>query len=94
MEKNDYTNYALHYYKKDLVTTNNGYLNISTIVKDISFPVITGGKEKKIYQSGMIQGWNKFCFTGSNSMLAITNRCLVACCNNACVCLFVRLLYV
>ena len=43
----------------------------STIVKDVEFTVndITKGpnarhKESKAYQSAMVQGWNKFCFTG------------------------------
>lgn len=71
INKNDYTNYALHYYNHDLVKTNNGYLNISTVVEDVTFDVkdIKNGrigkhKMTKNYQSGMIQGWNKFCFTG------------------------------
>jgi beta-glucanase (GH16 family) len=69
INKNDYTNFALHYYNDNLVNTSNGYLNIATIVEDISFtaPNKKGLDPKKItknYQSGMIQGWNKFCFTG------------------------------
>jgi beta-glucan synthesis-associated protein KRE6 len=70
MDKNDYTNFALHYYKADLAKTSNGFLNISTIIEDISFsipgPVGTNTKSSKTknYQSGMINGWNKFCFTG------------------------------
>jgi beta-glucan synthesis-associated protein KRE6 len=70
IHKNDYTNYALHYYSKDLVHTNDGYLNITTKIQDISFEVqrikngkIGKGLETKNYQSAMIQGWNKFCFT-------------------------------
>lgn len=75
IDKNDYTNFALHYYKNDLVTTSRGYLNISTIVEDVTFTVRNDFssehsnkkgeyRETKNYQSGMIQGWNKFCFTG------------------------------
>eukprot|EP01038_Epipyxis_sp_PR26KG_P013633 gene13633-18294_t len=69
INKNDYTNFALHYYNGDLVSTNNGYLNITTVAKDISFVAVDkqGLNPEKItknYQSGMIQGWNKFCFTG------------------------------
>lgn len=71
LEKDDYTNYALHYYKSDLVKTSNGFLNISTVRKDISYQFedvvdgkITKSKTTKNYQSGMVQGWNKFCFTG------------------------------
>mmetsp|Transcript_10252 Transcript_10252/g.17148 ORF Transcript_10252/g.17148 Transcript_10252/m.17148 type:complete len:805 (-) Transcript_10252:212-2626(-) len=70
IHKDDYTNYALHYYNSDLVKTSNGYLNISTILEDISFSYVDAktsskpGKKTKNYQSGMLQGWNKFCFTG------------------------------
>eukprot|EP01041_Mallomonas_annulata_P010296 gene10296-21494_t len=69
MNKNDYTNYALHYYSNRFAKTTNGYLNISTVKEDISFIVpskIPGKKEKmtKNYQSAMVNGWNKFCFTG------------------------------
>lgn len=70
INKDDYTNYALHYYNADLVKTNNGYLNISTIVEDITFNYYDAVnnnkpmKKKKNYQSAMVQGWNKFCFTG------------------------------
>jgi beta-glucanase (GH16 family) len=47
-------------------------LNISTIIQDIKFNVLDETKDKsnkkntniKNYQSGMINGWNKFCFTG------------------------------
>ena len=76
MDKDDYTNFALHYYNSELAKTSNGYLNITTVLKDISFTVLpnaldkTPGREKKPtkkvknYQSAMVQGWNKFCFTG------------------------------
>ena len=96
IDKDDYTNNALHYYNDKLVTTSNGCLNISTIVQDVTFEVKIAvsksskhekastdesyhqshstshskGTESKTslktkhYQSGMLQGWNKFCFTG------------------------------
>ena len=69
MNKNDYTNYALQYYNNELARTNNGYLNLSTIYKYLTFnvPSTTPGKtlkKTKNYQSAMINGWNKFCFTG------------------------------
>lgn len=73
MNKNDYTNNALQYYSHDLANTNNGVLNITTILKDVEFEVLDpfnknkSNKKKtniKNYQSGMINGWNKFCFTG------------------------------
>lgn len=70
IHKDDYTNFALHYYNSDLARTSNGKLNISTIIEDVSFgiDVLPGSNlpkhKTKNYQSGMIQGWNKFCFTG------------------------------
>ena len=70
MNKDDYTNFALQYYKSDLVTTTNGYLNLSTIVADITYDTNDilskekSGKNTKNYQSAMVNGWNKFCFTG------------------------------
>lgn len=66
INKDDYTNFALQYYNSSLVRTENGYLNISSIIKDVEFYSSPNGKKtlnKKNYQSGMIQGWNKFCFT-------------------------------
>ncbi|KAG5179401.1 beta-1,6-glucan active enzyme, family GH16 [Tribonema minus] len=67
--KNDYTNAALHYYHKDKVTTTNGYLNITTTNEDIEFDYWDERAKRfktmtKVYKSGMVQGWNKFCFTG------------------------------
>jgi len=69
MNKDDYTNFALQYYKNELATTSNGYLNITTIIEDISYETndilsTKGKKNTKNYQSAMINGWNKFCFTG------------------------------
>jgi len=69
LEKNDYTNAALQYYKAKLAFTRNGVLNLTTRVADTyfrSYDEDTRGwqTEKKTYQSAMIQGWNKFCFTG------------------------------
>lgn len=71
MNKNDYTNDALQYYRDTLVSTMNGYLNITTVHQDIVFdaysstdPKATISSMTKSYQSGMIQSWNKFCFTG------------------------------
>lgn len=67
MHKNDYTNFALHFYNSDLAKTSNGFLNITTIVEDVSFTYQDKDSQSRMtkhYQSGMIQGWNKFCFTG------------------------------
>lgn len=69
MHKDDYTNFALQFYHQDLASTSNGFLNISTVIRDISFDVndilnANNKRKTKNYQSGMVQGWNKFCFTG------------------------------
>ena len=66
INKNDYTNYALHYYNESLVSTSNGFLKISTINEKVFYKVPNAEKpiESKVFQSAMIQGWNKFCFTG------------------------------
>ena len=69
LHKNDYTNNALQYYNKNLVTTKDGSLHITSKIEDVSFKAqVTKsgnmGKLTKNYQSGMLQGWNKFCFTG------------------------------
>lgn len=69
LDKNDYTNDALHYYKSENVITGNGVLNITTNFQENKY-VAFNEKTKKKYadskyiQSGMVQGWNKFCFTG------------------------------
>ena len=69
IHKDDYTNFALQFYNQDLVTTTNGYLNISSVIQDITFDINDvlnqqQTRQTKNYQSGMVQGWNKFCFTG------------------------------
>ena len=71
LEKNDYTNAALHYYSTDNAVTNEkGELVITTEAKDTD---IVGedelDKRKKVrktkhFKSAMLQTWNKFCFTG------------------------------
>jgi beta-glucanase (GH16 family) len=70
MEKNDYTNDALHYYAaSNIVTNDDGELEIITEAKDtevIGFNDKTLQDERltKHFRSGMLQSWNKFCFTG------------------------------
>ena len=69
IHKDDYTNNALQYYNRNLVKTKHGKLVINTIMEDVSFKAEDkeSGKLKtmtKNYQSAMVQGWNKFCFTG------------------------------
>eukprot|EP00584_Thalassiosira_punctigera_P018432 CAMPEP_0172553840 /NCGR_PEP_ID=MMETSP1067-20121228/51913_1 /TAXON_ID=265564 ORGANISM="Thalassiosira punctigera, Strain Tpunct2005C2" /NCGR_SAMPLE_ID=MMETSP1067 /ASSEMBLY_ACC=CAM_ASM_000444 /LENGTH=629 /DNA_ID=CAMNT_0013342085 /DNA_START=115 /DNA_END=2004 /DNA_ORIENTATION=+ len=69
IDKNDYTNEALHFYRPQNVQTTNGVMNISTILKENKYKAFDEKKLKyyadaKHIQSGMIQGWNKFCMTG------------------------------
>jgi beta-glucanase (GH16 family) len=71
LEKNDYTNDALHYYSASNAATNkDGELVITTDAADTD---IIGEDEddpkKKVrktkhFKSAMLQTWNKFCFTG------------------------------
>jgi len=71
LEKNDYTNAALHYYSvANAATNDNGELVITTEAADT---LIIGEDEKdpkkktretKHFKSAMLQTWNKFCFTG------------------------------
>jgi len=63
------TNEALHYYRPENVQTNNGVLNISSTLSKNIYRAFDEEKEKyyadaKHVQSGMLQGWNKFCITG------------------------------
>uniref|UniRef100_A0A7S3K4P5 GH16 domain-containing protein n=1 Tax=Aureoumbra lagunensis TaxID=44058 RepID=A0A7S3K4P5_9STRA len=62
---------ALHYYHSDRVKTSNGVLNITTMYKPTSFDSYEDSKgyivvthRRKGYSSGLVQTWNKFCFTG------------------------------
>lgn len=63
------TNAALHYYHSDNAETKDGLLKIKTEKKDNAYRAFDE-KLKKFYndkkhiQSAMLQGWNKFCFTG------------------------------
>ena len=61
INKDDYTNFALHYYNDKLVKTSNGMLNISTIIEDVTFTVeaLPGSSKQptkmtKNFQSGKI----------------------------------------
>lgn len=63
------TNEALHFYRPENVRTTNGVLNITTIQKSNKYKAFDEDKLKyyadaKHIQSGMVQGWNKFCMTG------------------------------
>mmetsp|Transcript_4655 Transcript_4655/g.6480 ORF Transcript_4655/g.6480 Transcript_4655/m.6480 type:complete len:703 (-) Transcript_4655:204-2312(-) len=69
LDKNDYTNEALHYYTPDNVETSNGDLTITTEAKTkefVGYNDTTGDRQMytKYFQSAMMQTWNKFCFTG------------------------------
>jgi hypothetical protein len=70
LEKNDYTNNALHYYSTANAETNqNGELVITTEAADtdiIGFDDVLREHTHvtKHFKSAMLQSWNKFCFTG------------------------------
>ncbi|CAM9199215.1 unnamed protein product [Discosporangium mesarthrocarpum] len=77
VNKNDYTNAALHFYSHDMVETKNGSLEITTVNEDIDFmyydtPAKTYRSMRKNYISGMVQTWNKFCFTGGSLRVRAT----------------------
>ena len=69
LDKNDYTNGALHYYSPDNIITKGGDLVITTEAEHVDFVGFndTSGKDemdRKNFKSAMLQSWNKFCFTG------------------------------
>lgn len=70
LEKNDYTNDALHYYSAaNAATDNKGNLVITTEAADTEVIGYDDKKKKKTmvtkhFRSAMLQTWNKFCFTG------------------------------
>jgi len=70
LDKNDYTNDALHYYSPANVHTNDeGELEIIAEAANTEVVGFDDLKRKKThvtkhFKSGMLQGWNKFCFTG------------------------------
>jgi len=70
LEKNDYTNNALHYYAAaNAVTDNKGRLVITTEAADTDVIGYNDSKKEKAkvtkhFRSAMLQTWNKFCFTG------------------------------
>ncbi len=69
LDKNDYTNNALHYYSSEAISTKDGHLEISTSATDttvVGFDDVNLRNKKvvKHFKSGMIQSWDKFCFTG------------------------------
>jgi hypothetical protein len=70
MDKNDYTNDALHYYSPMNAQTNeDGELVITTEAVDTDVIGFDDVKRQnthvtKHFRSAMLQSWNKFCFTG------------------------------
>jgi len=70
LDKNDYTNNALHYYSPANAFTNeDGELIVKTEAADtevIGYNDVKRKKEHvtKHFKSAMLQSWNKFCFTG------------------------------
>jgi len=69
INKNDYTNAALHYYSHDNAFTSNGSLSIITERKENPYRAFDEKRkkyyiDKKYIQTGMLQSWNKFCFIG------------------------------
>lgn len=64
LNKNDFTNNALHYYSHDAVETSGGTLKINLEIEKKNDLYTDKGPETKEFKSGMLQSWNKFCFTG------------------------------
>lgn len=70
LEKNDYTNNALHYYSASNAYTNDdGDLIIQSEPGEVDFVGFDDEEgenkvNKKYFKSAMLQSWNKFCFTG------------------------------
>mmetsp|Transcript_32743 Transcript_32743/g.49343 ORF Transcript_32743/g.49343 Transcript_32743/m.49343 type:complete len:644 (+) Transcript_32743:149-2080(+) len=70
LDKNDYTNDALHYYSPDNIRTGDeGKLVIKSEATDTDVIGFDDVKRKKThvtkhFRSAMVQSWNKFCFTG------------------------------
>ena len=69
LDKNDYTNDALHYYSPKNIETRDGHLVITSEAADTDIVGFDDVKRKrtrvtKHFRSGMLQSWNKFCFTG------------------------------
>lgn len=60
---------SLQFYNSSAVTTENGFLKISTYLETTAWNRYDEVKkvwkhEIKNFTSGMVQSWNKFCFTG------------------------------
>lgn len=60
---------SLHFYNSSNVITEDGYLKMSTLLQKTEWNRYDHvnnewKKERTNFTSGMIQSWNKFCFTG------------------------------
>lgn len=60
---------SLHFYNSSMISTQNGLLKIKSNLEQNQWvhydPIKREYKQvKKYFQSGMLQTWNKFCFTG------------------------------
>jgi len=60
---------SLQFYNSSAVTTENGYLKIATYLEKTEWNRFDHAKKTWEHQvtnftSGMVQSWNKFCFTG------------------------------
>lgn len=77
LNSDDLTNNPLHWYSHDNVKTTNGVLNITLDVHPRTFTYTDKTRDQikqnetgkdvnvtKEFRSGMVQSWNKFCFTG------------------------------
>ena len=69
VNKDDFTNNPLNYYSDDQVFSRDGHLVIKTEIEPKTWVILDNdgrnyANSSKEVKSGMIQGWNKFCFTG------------------------------
>lgn len=76
IDQPDFTNNAMQFYDSSFVTTKDGKLVISTKAEKTSWTVIDPVSGQRTvntrnYTSGMIQSWNKFCFTGGVLELSV-----------------------
>jgi beta-glucanase (GH16 family) len=60
---------SLQYYNSSNIYTKDGYLHIVTTTEDTHFRAYHAYDKKYVtlsrhFKSGMLQGWNKFCFSG------------------------------
>ena len=60
---------ALHFYNSSTVTTEDGFLKITPRLQTTSWTYFDYVTKKwvpqtRYFSSGMVQSWNKFCFTG------------------------------